>query len=289
MHDIWNPWHGCIKCSEGCDNCYMYYLDKVRNQDGKHIYKTKTRFDYPLKKDRYRNYKIKSGELIKVCMTSDFFLEEADSWREEAWKIMKIRSDVKFYLLTKRPQYVKKSLPNNWGDGWENIFFNVTAENQTRADERIPILLDLPFKHKGIVCAPLIGPVEISKYLNSGQIEQVSCGGENYDGNRPCDFDWVKSLRKQCEKNNITFCFMETGTNFIKDGKAYHLPKKQLQSEMALKSKMNYIGKSIDFKLINYYGEELSSQELYKPTFKENCNKCSSKIICNGCSNCGKC
>lgn len=23
MHDIWNPWHGCIKKSEGCDTCGM--------------------------------------------------------------------------------------------------------------------------------------------------------------------------------------------------------------------------------------------------------------------------
>ena len=38
MHDIWNPWHGCVKYSEGCMNCYMYVLDKMRNQDGSHIY-----------------------------------------------------------------------------------------------------------------------------------------------------------------------------------------------------------------------------------------------------------
>ena len=30
MHDIWNPWHGCKKCSEGCENCYMYFLDEQR-------------------------------------------------------------------------------------------------------------------------------------------------------------------------------------------------------------------------------------------------------------------
>ena len=29
MHDIWNPWHGCVKYSEGCMNCYMYVLDKM--------------------------------------------------------------------------------------------------------------------------------------------------------------------------------------------------------------------------------------------------------------------
>ena len=34
MHDTWNPWHGCKKISEGCTNCYMYFLDQMRDQDG---------------------------------------------------------------------------------------------------------------------------------------------------------------------------------------------------------------------------------------------------------------
>ena len=87
------------------------------------------------------------------------------------------------------------------------------------------ILFDLPFKHKGIMCAPFIGPVSIRQYLTAGQIEQVICGGENYDGARPCNFDWVKSLRQECVDANVTFCFIETGTVFIKDGKRYHLPQ----------------------------------------------------------------
>ena len=161
MHDIWNPWHGCRKCSEGCQHCYMFFLDRMRNKDGADIYRTKNGFNYPLQKDRNGRYKIQCGELIRVCMTSDFFLEEADQWREDAWDIMRQRPDVKFFLLTKRPQRVKDCLPKDWGDGWDNIFFNVTCENQRRADERIPILLELPFKHKGIMCAPFIGPVSI--------------------------------------------------------------------------------------------------------------------------------
>ena len=188
LHDIWNPWHGCVKCSEGCQNCYMYFLDRMRDQNGAEIYKTKSGFSYPLQKDRTGHYKIQSGEQIRVCMTSDFFLEAADPWRAEAWDIMRQRSDVVFFLLTKRPQRVRECLPPDWGSGWDNIFFNVTCENQRRTDERIPILFDLPFKHKGIMCAPFIGPVSIRQYLSAGQIEQVICGGENYDGARPCNF-----------------------------------------------------------------------------------------------------
>jgi hypothetical protein len=167
--------------------------------------------------------------------------------------------------------------------------FNVTCENQKRADERIPILLELPFKHKGIMCAPFIGPVSIEKYLSDGQIEQVICGGENYDGARPCDFEWVKSLRAECVAHNITFCFIETGTVFIKDKKRFNMPRKQVQSEMAYKSGMNYEGRPIEWKLTNMLGLEIPVQELYKPYFGSNCEKCGSRLICNGCSGCGKC
>lgn len=289
MHDIWNPWHGCVKCSEGCEHCYMYFLDRVRDKNGADIYKTKAGFGYPLQKCRDGSYKVKSGEMIRVCMTSDFFLEEADEWRDEAWDIMRFRSDVRFFLLTKRPQRVAQCLPKDWGDGWDNIMFNVTCENQRRADERIPILKELPFKHKGIMCAPFIGEVSIEKYLGDGMIEQVICGGENYDGARPCNFDWVKKLRAECVRHNITFCFIETGSVFIKNGRRYSLPDKRIQSEMAHRSGMNCIGKPTEWKLTDSFGIEIPKEELYIPHYRRNCEKCGSKPICNGCSDCGKC
>ena len=182
MHDIWNPWHGCRRCSEGCDNCYMYYLDARRGGDGSVVTRTGN-FRYPLSRDRSGAYQVKSGELIRVCMTSDFFLEDADDWRREAWSIMAQRPDVKFFLLTKRPERVAAHLPRDWGGGWAHVMLNVSCENQRRADERIPILLDLPFKHKGIMCAPFIGPVSIEKYLPEHRPEHVICRRlEIYDG-----------------------------------------------------------------------------------------------------------
>lgn len=286
MHDIWNPWHGCVKCSEGCDNCYMYFIDKSRGRDGSKIYRTKSGYDYPLHRDRSGKYKIKSGETIRVCMNSDFFLAEADKWRSEVWDIIRERSDVKFFLLTKRPERAERCLPEDWGSGWENVFFNVTCENQRRADERIPIMLELPFKHKGIMCAPFIGPVSIDRYLKTGQIEQVLCGGENYDGARPCRFEWVQSLREECVQNNVTFNFIETGTNFVKDGKRYFLPKKSVQSQMAYKSGMNYKGKPIKFILTDSFGLPLPDEKLYKPYFGKKCKTCAGQLTCNGCTKC---
>jgi protein gp37 len=267
----------------------MYFLDRMREQNGAEIRRSKSGFDYPLRRHRDGRYHIQSGELIRVCMTSDFFLEEADPWRDDAWDIMRERSDVKFFLLTKRPQRVMDCLPTDWGDGWEHISLHVSCESQRRADERIPLLLELPFKHKGIMCAPFIAPVHISTYLQSGQIEQVICGGENYDGARPCDFDWVKSLRAECAEADVTFCFIETGTRFIKDGRMYHIPSKRVQSEMAWKSGMYYSGKSVEFQLKDQFGLLIPQSELYTPRYLDNCAKCGSRPICNGCSACGRC
>ncbi len=290
MHDIWNPWHGCVKKSEGCQHCYMYFLDKQRGKDGSHIYKVKNNFEYPLSKDKNGFYKIKSGEQIRVCMTSDFFLEEADKWRQDAWKIIKRRSDVVFQLITKRPERIAQSLPSDWNDGYDNVFLNVTCENQRRADERIPILFELPFKHKGLMVAPFIDAVSFKSYLQVGQIEQVIAGGENYDGSRPLHYDWVKRLYDECVAANVTFCFLETGTNFIKDGKTYHLPGKRLQSIMAYKSGLQFMGKPIDFKLSpNEQGGLFGEENKYVKFFGEQCKTCGYRILCNGCSKCGQC
>jgi protein gp37 len=289
MHDIWNPWHGCVKCSEGCEHCYMYFLDAQRGQDGARVYRTKAGFDYPVQRDRTGAYRVKSGEMLRVCMTSDFFLEEADAWRAEAWDLMWRRPDVKFFLLTKRPERVAACLPSDWGDGWDHVMLNVSCENQRRADERIPLLHELPFKHKGVMCAPLIGPVDLAPYLAQGQIEQVICGGENYDGARPCDFAWVKALRAACEARDVSFCFIETGTNFVKDGKRYWMPSKRLQSTMAHKSGMSRPGKPLEWRLADPFWGELAPEELYVPRWRTCCDSCGSRPICNGCSNCGSC
>ena len=71
---LWNPWHGCHKCSEGCLNCYVYYLDGKRDKDASVITRSKTKFDLPIKKDRSGNYKVNAGCELATCFTSDFFI-----------------------------------------------------------------------------------------------------------------------------------------------------------------------------------------------------------------------
>lgn len=289
MHDIWNPWHGCVKCSEGCENCYMYYLDAARGKNGAEIYRTKTGFTYPMQRDRSGARKVKSGEMLRVCMVSDFFLREADAWREEAWEIIRSRPDVKFYLLTKRPERVRECLPEDFPEAFSHVMLNVTAENARRAEERVPILLSLPFAHKGVMCAPLIGEVSLAPYLASGEIEQVVCGGENYGGARPCRFEWVEKLRDECREYGVTFVFTETGSVFYKDGRRYDLPDKRLQSRMAYRSGVSFAGREFPWKLTDSFGLEIPPERLHVPRFSSRCRECGMRLICNGCSDCGAC
>lgn len=238
---FWNPWHGCHKCSPGCLNCYVYFLDGKREKDANIVRKSITNFNLPLKKNRKGEYKIVSGREVATCFTSDFFIEEADEWRSDAWKIVKDRPDVTFLICTKRVERVKNSLPDDWGNGYSNVILAVTCENQKMADKRIPLLLDLPVKRKYIFVSPILEYVDLKPFLKTGKIDMVSVSGESYENARVCDFNWVKEIYLDCKKYHVLFDFHQTGSNFLMNGKYYKI-KHQDEYEQAKKG-MNYIEK----------------------------------------------
>ena len=220
---MYNPWHGCHKKSEGCLNCYMFSFDKKRGIDS-NVFRITKDFELPLKKNRAGKFKLESGSHVMMCLTSDFFLEEADCYRDKVWQMILQRQDVVFEIITKRVERINQCLPNNFKKLFKNVLINVTVENQIRADERLPILIDLDLPYKGVVASPLLEKIDIEKYLISGKIDKVTVGGENYQNARALDFSWVKDLARQCKKHNVEFEFYDTGRNFIKDGKSYIIP-----------------------------------------------------------------
>lgn len=239
----WNPWHGCHKCSPGCLNCYVYYLDKVRDKDASIVTKSKTNFTLPLKKDKQGEYKIKSGSELATCFTSDFFIPEADLWRKEAWNIIKARKDVQFLIPTKRIDRFNECIPEDWGEGYSNVTIALTCENQEKADERIPIFLDCNIKHRYLFVAPILEDVDLSKYLSTRKIDAVSVSGESYENARVCDFSWVAHIKEACDIYGVTFDFHQTGSNFRKNGKTYkishHEEYKQAKKGMQVLEKLN--------------------------------------------------
>ncbi len=234
----WNPWHGCHKISAGCLNCYVYRIDEKHGKDSSIVTKT-ANFNLPLKRTRKKDYKVTSDELVWTCFSSDFLLEEADEWRIDAWKMIKERSDCTFLFITKRIDRLTVNLPDDWGNGYDNVVIGCTCENQDRADYRLPIFLSLPIKHRFIACEPLIEAINLTPYLGE-KIEKVVVGGESGLGVRICDYDWVLKIRGQCEEAGVPFQFRQTGANLKISNKVYRINRK-FQFSQAQKAGIDFL------------------------------------------------
>lgn len=232
---VWNPWRGCHRYSEGCKYCYIHKGDAKRGVDTSQIVRAEN-FDAPIQKKKNGEYKMKSGGLVFLCFTSDFLVEEADEWRKECFAIMKERSDLHFLFLTKRIERFEACMPEDWGDGYDNVTVSCTIENQERADFRLPIFSKLPIKHKNIVCQPMLERMDIEQYLDD--VEYVVVGGESDRNARVLDYDWVLDIREQCKRTQTHFEFRQCGTHFRKDGKEYTIATRYLCSQ-ARKAEIN--------------------------------------------------
>lgn len=232
---FWNPWHGCRKISAGCLHCYVYRMDARFDRDASTVVRTAS-FDMPIRRDRKGNCKIPAGSTVYTCFSSDFFVPEADRWRPEAWEMMRLRGDLHFLFITKRIDRLGECLPPDWGPrGYPNVTIGCTVENQERADYRLPIYREAPIRHKIIICEPLLGPVDLTRWLSADWAEEVVAGGESGTDARICDFDWVLSLREQCRAAGVAFSFRQTGAALLKEGRLYRIPRR-LQHEQARKA-----------------------------------------------------
>lgn len=213
----WNPWHGCTKVSQGCRNCYVDRLDKRFGRNPGE-FSVNGSLHLPIKRDRKGNYKVPSGSEFMTCFTSDFLYELADEVRTEAWNCIRERSDCTFTFVTKRIDRFMQCIPEDWNDGWNNVCIYVTAENQGTAGYRLPILLDLPIKHRGICIEPMLEGMDISTFLESGRFDLgVIAGGESGSSRvtRALDYKWIEDIKNQCSRYNTPFWFKQTGTRFI--------------------------------------------------------------------------
>lgn len=255
---MWNLWHGCHKISEGCRHCYVYRRDSKVNRDPSQVFKTQ-KFDLPVKKKKNGEYKQPSDTFFWTCFTSDFLLKDADKWREDAWNMIRERRDCHFLFITKRIERLENALPEDWGDGYDNVTVCCTMENQKMVDIRLPVFMNLPIKHKKIISEPLLGEINFTPYFktfteNSSQslkynseneivkstiIEEVVVGGESGHYARPCDYDWILKIRDACINANIPFTFKQTGANFIKNGKHYRVARR-IQHSQAKKALINW-------------------------------------------------
>jgi protein gp37 len=138
-----------------------------------------------------------------------FHPEVHDQWLLDIWHIMEHSQQHTFLILTKRPLSARSFLLSR--DPMKHIWIGVTAENQARADERIPILLSIPAAVHFVSCEPLLEPVDIGLYLPgisrhySDVLNWVIAGPETGQKPRECKPEWITDLWRQCQAAGVPF------------------------------------------------------------------------------------
>ncbi len=206
----WNPWYGCHKVSQGCKHCYMFREQRMYGRDPEVVVRSKTQFDWPLRfVKRVRAGRALPGRVF-ACSWSDWFIEEADMVRDEAWEIIRKTPEMTYMILTKRPERIAKCLPKGWYDGWDNVWLGISCENQASLIRRMVPFSALPAKTKFISCEPLLEPLDFMRW-HLENVNWVIVGGESGPGARPMDPDWARSLRDQCQAAGVAFFFKQWG------------------------------------------------------------------------------
>lgn len=217
----WNPWQGCRKVSPGCAHCYMY-RDKTRyGHDPATVIRSKPgTFNSPLK--------WKDPAKVFVCSWSDFFIEDADAWRDDAWEIMRRTPHLTYQLLTKRPENIAARLPHDWP--LPNVWLGVTAENEGQLKNRLPLLMGIPSVVRFVSVEPMLGPISFrwgnwvdypsgpgtvsNQYDALRAIDWVICGGESGLEARNMNPEWAAELKRQCSEAEVPF-FMKQMTGKV--------------------------------------------------------------------------
>ena len=192
----WNPWEGCTKISDACDNCYA--ADRAKRfgtvEWGNHPRRRLS--DANWRKPRKWNREAeKSGKphFVFCASLADVFDNQVPTeWRRELWELIDATPHLTWLLLTKRPQNIARMLPNPgqhyprggpaWGDGWPNVWLGTTVEHQEAADRNIPALLAVPAARRFLSCEPLLGPVDLSNICTGHYFLNVLNGNKWHDG-----------------------------------------------------------------------------------------------------------
>lgn len=245
----------CQRVSAGCQNCYAATINKRRG----------TGFDYDAKgiaaSDIYLDEKALTQPLhwrrprrIFVCSMTDLFGEWVpDEMIDRVFAVMALTPQHTYQVLTKRPERMREYLTGEWTGFRQrermaaisgavvieasyplpNVWLGVSAEDQERGDQRIPVLLDTPAAVRFVSAEPLLGPLQLEEYLHDSDcwarfreppaglcicnepreehISWVIVGGESGPGARPCDVEWIRSIVRQCQEAGVAVFYKQGG------------------------------------------------------------------------------
>lgn len=219
-----NPWWGCTKVSEGCANCYAETWSKRTGKDlwgpGKaRERKSRTYWNQPI------NWNLEAAAFeerprVFCASMADWLDHEVPAhWRAGLLELIDKTPNLDWLLLTKRPEAwearmaataVHSAAASRWRQGYAppNVWVGVSAENQERWNERLPMLYAIPARIRFVSAEPLLGPIEMGPW----KPDWLIVGGESGPGARPTMHpDYVRHLRDQCEIRGTAFFFKQWG------------------------------------------------------------------------------
>jgi protein gp37 len=209
-----NFWTGCQKVSAGCKYCYMY-------RDKERYGKNPTAVLRTAPSTFNQAFKWVEPKKIFTCSWSDFFIENADNWRNDAWNVIRKTPQHKWQILTKRPERILQCLPDDWGDGWDNVWLGTSIENQDYI-HRAYELAAIPAKTRFISAEPLIGNINFT--IDKALLESYHwciIGGES--GNeigkyqyRECKQEWIEKIITDLSDTDTPVFVKQMGTHLAK-------------------------------------------------------------------------
>ena len=232
--ETWNPVTGCTPVSEGCTNCYAERAAANRLA-GRYGYPPKPyHFKVTLHPDRLEQpLKWRKPRRIFVCSMGDLFHEDVKrDFIYDVYVAMKNAPQHIFLILTKRPAQMKHWVDTVRPRSWplSNVWLGVTAENQARADERIPVLLSIPAAVRFVSIEPMLGPVDLGytfapAYIEAGgkpALDWVILGAETGPSRRAMLPRWARDVKEQCVAAGVPFFLKQMYRN---DGTLWRLPE----------------------------------------------------------------
>ncbi len=224
-------WH-CERVSPGCEHCYAEHINARRFGTGR-AYTRGMRDNVETFIDEetiVRPLRWRKPRRVFVGSMTDIFGEwVSDALLDRLFTVMALTPHITYQVLTKRPARMRKyvglvrerlrarhieflwSQLGRTGDlSWPlpNVWLGVSVEDQRRAEERIPLLLDTPAIMRFLSCEPLLEDVDLDPvFPNSthsadwcADLDWVIVGGESGPHARPCDVGWVRSIVRQCQE-----------------------------------------------------------------------------------------
>ncbi|HEV2552748.1 MAG TPA: phage Gp37/Gp68 family protein [Bosea sp. (in: a-proteobacteria)] len=240
-----------VRCSEGLGRASTYdgTVETVKGKPvwtGKVALASEATLTQPLRWKRPRR--------IFVNSMGDIFHEDVpDEWIDRVFAVMALAPQHTFQILTKRAArmrgYFEKvrheggicdSMSIIWQRAVEiaterdlmahyqpqlrvlpNVWLGVSAEDQRRADERIPDLLATPAAIRFVSAEPLLGPIDFGNRQDGlpsnawltwlDDLDWTIVGGESGPNARPMHPDWARSIRDQCAAAGTAFFFKQWG------------------------------------------------------------------------------